>query len=119
MVAKEYRFHGHGSLRFSLRRGESEHTPYFKLKHTANPRRSSWRLAIVVSKKVHKSAVVRNRIRRRLYELIRTQLPTLKANPDLIIIVKDSRLADCPWSELVETCQPLLKKLEKMYNPTP
>ena len=42
-----------------------------------NKHRDLPRFAVVVSKKVHKSAVKRNRVRRRIYEIIR-----LGINPD-------------------------------------
>lgn len=116
MVAQKNRFHGHNSLRFLLGKGQTEQTPYFRLKHIANRRRQTWRLAIIVSKKVHKSAVVRNKIRRRLYELMRTHMPTMSTSPDMAIIVRDSQPAELDWQELMDSCRPLLAKLEKTYN---
>lgn len=41
------------------------------VKYTPNSKREFPRFAVVVSKKVYKSSVKRNRIRRRLYEVIR------------------------------------------------
>lgn len=61
----------------------------------------SSRAAVVVSKKVHKSAVVRNRIRRRLYE----QLSSLLAGElalDIVVVVNDPIVATCPSATLTE-----------------
>lgn len=78
----------------------------------APSKRDDYRLAIVVSKKVSKSAVVRNRIRRRLYEVVRL----LKAEKetvwpfDMVLTVYDERLATIPSEELREGVVRLLSK---------
>jgi ribonuclease P protein component len=46
----------------------------------------------VVSKKVAKSAPVRNTIRRRLYEQIRLQAPSYLRNHDVVITIFDPEL---------------------------
>ncbi|MBU1037134.1 ribonuclease P protein component [Patescibacteria group bacterium] len=46
------------------------------------------RLAIIVSAKVSKKAVERNKIKRRLREVIRLNLPNLKKGFDVMILVK-------------------------------
>jgi ribonuclease P protein component len=50
-------------------RGRRRHSPYLSLVYMASP---SFRCAVVVSKKVAKKAHERNRLRRRLYALLRT-----------------------------------------------
>lgn len=45
------------------------------------------RFAFVVSRKVSKKAVLRNKIRRRLREAVRSELPFLKKGIDGIIII--------------------------------
>jgi|SRR3989344_8070370 len=50
------------------------------------------RLAVSVSKKVSKSAVVRNTVRRRVYATVSTFLPTLTKNLFLIIAKPGSQL---------------------------
>lgn len=72
MISRRNRFHGYGSLKYVYRHGHTVRGPLFAIKSIDNPKRSSYRLAVVVSKKVSKSAVARNRIRRRLYEGVRT-----------------------------------------------
>lgn len=99
MLSRTHRFHGYGSLRYVYRSGKVVRGPYCLLKFAPNSRRSTYRVAVVVSKKVHKSAVVRNRIRRRIYEAVR---PNIKpdAPTDLVYIVYSDYLADCPADEL-------------------
>ncbi len=100
MLSFRYRFHGHGSLQYVYSRGQAERSRLFTVKVTRNPRRKQPRFAIVVSKKVHKSAVGRNRIRRRLYEIIRHQLPRMTAVYDVAVIVSSSEVITMPADEL-------------------
>lgn len=53
-----------------------------------------------MSKKVIKSAVSRNRIRRRLYEYMRLHLPQLTQTYDIVVIVTSSEFLTMPASEL-------------------
>ena len=75
MIIKEYRFRTHASVRFVLRKGKPLYSKTFKICHLPN-RGANYRLAVVVSKKVSKKAVIRNRIRRRIYELLRKRYAT-------------------------------------------
>ena len=117
MIAQPNRFHGHNSLKTLLRRGRSIKLNYLALRHIANERRLSFRLAIVVSKKVDKKAVVRNRIRRRLFELCRRRLPNFETGVDLALIVYKNDLALMPASELEKLLQPLFAQLAELYPP--
>lgn len=63
------------------------------LRHVVNKRRDGSRLAVVVSKKVAKSAVTRNRIRRRLYEAVRKNWARIPKQQDIAIIVFDGDFA--------------------------
>ncbi len=100
MIAKLFRFHGHGSLRYVYRHGKTVRGQYSALKFVANDKRKTYRLAVVVSKKVSKSAVVRNRIRRRLYEAVRLEAPNLKRPADMVLTVFSDQLADLPASDI-------------------
>lgn len=73
-------------------------------------RGEDYRLAVVVSKKVHKSAVKRNRIRRRIFEQVR-RLRKEYDRPiqqDIIITAFKDDLADVPAEDLAEACRKLL-----------
>ena len=102
MLAQEYRFHGPNSLRFAYRNGKTAHSHICKVKYITNTRRQSRppRFAIVVSKKVHKSAVGRNRIRRRFYEAIRHQVPEIKPGMDVVIIVVSGEALAMPYQDI-------------------
>lgn len=100
MISKFHRFHGYGSLRFVYHSGKTVRGPLTSVKFTLNPKRDSYRLAVVVSKKVHKSAVVRNRIRRRLYEVVRRLEPQFKGAYDIVYTVFHEQVADLPAADL-------------------
>jgi len=87
MIPYSYRFHGHASLRYVYKNGETRRAQYFHLRYVKNSRRKTPRIAVVVSKKVYKGAVGRNRIRRRIYELFRHQLPHISGGIDIVCIV--------------------------------
>lgn len=73
MIAYKNRFHGFNALKGVYAGGKTVRVQSMALRFMANPKRHEYRAAVVVSKKVHKSAVVRNRIRRRVYEVVRRQ----------------------------------------------
>ena len=87
MIAKVHRFHGYNSLRNVYRRGKVARGALFAVKALDNPSRSNYRVAVVVSRKVNKSAVARNRIRRRLYEISRELAPQISQPHDIVITV--------------------------------
>lgn len=100
MINRRFRFHGYGSLRRAYREGRVTRGPFFAVKCVENPRRSDYRLAVVVSRKVSKSAVVRNRIRRRLYEAVRQLQPAVEGPYDIVITVFNDQLVDEPQKNL-------------------
>jgi ribonuclease P protein component len=75
-----------------------------------NTRRDQYRLAVVVSRKISKSAVVRNRIRRRIYENVRILSKSFTAPYDLLIIVYDEGVADMSASALTADVVKMLTK---------
>ncbi len=73
----------------------------------------NFRVAVVVSKKVSKSAAKRNRIRRRIYEAIRLLAPTYLKNQDIVVTVFDDRIVSLPQPELIHTLERQLATLSK------
>jgi|GEM_PF-1918324 len=64
----------------------------FRVYAAADTRYVGWKAAVVVSKKVAPHAVSRNRIRRQVFELLRTQLPT-KISLMIVVFPKKEALA--------------------------
>lgn len=100
MIDKSHRFQGRGSLRFAYQKGQTTRGTLGVLKYIVNKRRTTFRAAVVVSRKVNKSAVVRNRIRRRVYEVVRELAPRIREPYDLVFIVYSDQVATLPAEEL-------------------
>jgi ribonuclease P protein component len=110
MISGEHRFKGNASLRFVYSRGQTVRRGPLSLRYIANERINTYRCAVVVSRKVNKSAVVRNRIRRRLYEVIRLAEPRIKLPYDLVLTVFSEEVADLPHERLVALVEGALKQ---------
>jgi ribonuclease P protein component len=108
MLAQIHRFHGHNSLNFTYKQGSVLRGSYINLKYARNDRRTTYRVAVVVSKKISKSAVVRNRIRRRIYEVVRLQ--AIAKPYDLIFMVYGLEVATLPADQLQKSITSQLSK---------
>jgi ribonuclease P protein component len=107
MISQKYRFHGHNSLKYVFTNGQMARSKFFAIKWAVNERRHHPRLAVVVSKKIFKSAVKRNRIRRRIYEIARPLLNNAPAI-DVVISVYAGEVLDTSHDELAIQLLPLL-----------
>lgn len=109
MLGRKNRFHGYNSMLPVYRQAKVVRVEGCSLHYRRNPKHKDFRLAVVVSKKVHKSAVTRNRIRRRVYEVVRQ---SVKVNQplDLIITVYQEDFATLPHDQLTKTIQKLFEK---------
>ena len=109
MLNSKYRFHSRGGVRYVYQKGKTIRTPSMSLVHCENTR-GYQRFAVVVSKKVMKSAVGRNRIRRRVYEAIRLELPGFTAKRDCIFVIYDARIIEAPFAEIRKQVHSLLEQ---------
>ena len=97
MISSSHRFHGYNSLRHVYRQGKTVRGPLFSTRFLINPKRTRYRISVVVSRKVNKSAVARNRIRRRLYEAVRLMESDILQPYDIVVTVfSDSVLQESP-----------------------
>lgn len=113
MISRSHRFHGLGSLRFVYKRGQTVRGQHLALKYIRNSRQNSFRCAVVVGKKVSKSAVVRNRIRRRLYEQLRVQLDGFDKPYDLVVTVFSDQVAEMPAQDLAKALNNLIAQVDR------
>ena len=107
MIGKTNRFHGHRSV--TNVRGEVAHGRLMSIRFSKN-KKSDYRLAVVVSKKIAPSAVVRNRIRRRLFELVRTEKVLAGKPIDVIIYAKTNAIVEITSADLGKEVSSLTKK---------
>ena len=109
MINKKYRFHSRGGVKYVYNHGKTIRRPDLSLVVCENTRGKT-RFAVVVSKKVLRSAVGRNRIRRRIYEAIRLDLDKFKKSRDYVFIVYSKSIKSQPFSELQKTLRSLLEE---------
>ena len=86
MLAKRNRLKKQKDFERVFKKGRGAKEDFLYLKVVKNELKSS-RFGFVVSKKFSKKAVLRNRIKRRLAELIRIKLPKIKKGIDVAIVV--------------------------------
>jgi ribonuclease P protein component len=112
MIAKNNRFHGQNGLLYVYRRGHTIRTKYCAAKFVVNRRTDEYRIAVVISKKNARSAPLRNRIRRRIYEQMRLLAPLYLTNQDVVITVFSAELAVCPATEVTDLAERILKSIK-------
>lgn len=112
MLSKQHRFHGHGSLNYLFRNGQSARGAFLQVRYVYNKRRSDSRVAVIVGKKVAKSAVVRNRIRRRVFEVVRRHMDNITPHTDMALTVFSAELAVLPASEVERAVQTCLQRAQ-------
>lgn len=111
MIPKENRFTGNRSIERVYKSARPIRSGLFTIR-VKESSQDNYRLAVVVSKKVSKSAVVRNRIRRRVFELVRKNIdgsPGLKGQ-EIIITVFEEKAAAMRSEELAAQLENLFKK---------
>jgi ribonuclease P protein component len=111
MLAYKNRFHNRGRIKYVHAHGNNIGGQKIGLVVLETPHhKTDSRFAIIVSKKILKSAVGRNRIRRRLYEVIHLQLPQITTKADVLVRVYSKDVIDTPHQELATEVAKLFKK---------
>lgn len=91
MLPKKFRLHNDTDIKRLVQGGKTFFLPQMTIKYKNN-NGQGLRMAVVVSTKVDKRATVRNRIKRQLREVLRSEMLLLRKNQDIICIVKKSCL---------------------------
>lgn len=110
MLGRSNRFHGHGGVRRVYRLGRPARTGAATMHVLRNDKVKRTKAAVVVSRKVDKSAVRRNRIRRRIYELVRAHLSSITTPTEIVITVYSPDLATMPAGDLAALVDNLFAK---------
>lgn len=111
MLTHKHRFHGHGSLRYVFSKGRNLRSKHFLLRYVPNEQRLHSRFAVVVSKKISKRAVHRNRIRRRVFEVVREHY-VQHDSFDISITVFSLEVLMMPSAELTQELTALLASVD-------
>ncbi len=82
----------------------------------APARQRTTRCGIVVAKRLG-GAVVRNRIKRRLREVLRIQYNQIETHCDIVLIARSPELATLSFSRLLQLVANLLRRAGVLHNP--
>lgn len=115
MLNKKYRFHSRGGVRYVYQKGKTVRRSKMSLVFVNNERGFT-RIAVVVSKKVIKTAVGRNRIRRRVYEALRKNFDLIPKKRDYIFVIFSSDVLKMPFNELEKELGELVEESKVCYN---
>jgi len=99
MYAKQYRLRLTWLINKVIKKGRAIHTPFFVCK-TLISRIEHPQFCIMISAKVHKSAVKRNKVRRRIQEIIRIYMQEHAIQPINYVFMIKKRALDTHYSEL-------------------
>lgn len=91
-------------------------TKEFQLRYKPKHNKDNYKTAVVVSKKVAKLAVVRNRIRRRIFEWIRLNTPE-DYSYDIMITIFDEGLSTAPSQQVNELLEKAFSKVNSAPTP--
>lgn len=91
MLPKIFRLHQDKEIKDLVKNGQSFFLPQLVIKYKKNQTGPS-RFAFVVSTKVDKRAVIRNRLQRQMREIVRSNLDKIKPGYSVLIIAKKSAL---------------------------
>ncbi|GAC1500468.1 MAG: hypothetical protein NVS1B10_04100 [Candidatus Saccharimonadales bacterium] len=119
MITRRHRFHGYGSLRGVYQRGRGVRGSLVSLKFAKRASNRPYRVAVVVSRKVSKSAVVRNRIRRRIYEIVRQADSIINPGTDFIFTVFSDQVAEIDTQKLNLLIKELINKANAIDTISP
>lgn len=116
MLPKAHRLTKQKDFDYILKNGKPLFSQSFIIKIVKNNLTIN-RCGFIISKKISKKAVIRNKLKRQLREIIRQQLNFLKTGYDLIIIVKkNTNIINKNYQQLISEINHLLKKAYLINN---
>ncbi len=110
MLSKKYRLQKDKDFDLVFKKGRNLGSEFLFLKLRKNDLEIS-RFGFILSKKISKNATVRNKIKRRLREIIREELSNIKSGFDIVIVAKPT-IVQKDYSEIRGVVGRLLRKAE-------
>ncbi len=88
-------------IAYILKKGNSYKSPLFLVRYVKNDKHFS-RYRAIISKKLLRGAVERNKLRRQIYEIIRTKDPGETSNPQDIILIPKKNVLTRTFQQIEE-----------------
>jgi len=115
MLNKENRINKDKDFDRVFKTGQSFYSQILGVKVAANGLAVN-RFAFLISTKISKKAVIRNRLRRRLREIVQQESPRLKTGKDIVFIALAGAV-DKEFLEIADNVELIFRKL-KLYQST-
>ena len=109
MLQKENRLKKKNDFEAVFKKGKSFKNSFLVLKTAPNKLEES-RFGLVVSQKISKKAVVRNKVRRRMSEAIKTMIKDIKKGVDVVLIALPG-IESKSFLEIKEILASVIKKV--------
>lgn len=112
MISKQNRI-SRQDFEIIMKKGGLVSSPFFNCRFIKNPENissASWRISVVISKKVAKTAVLRNKIRRRAYSVLKNSTKNPSPASGYIILFAKKGVEKATFSETKEAIQDILIK---------
>jgi len=113
MLSREYKLKKDNDFKKVFEKGKSYRDDFIKIRFLKNGLEIT-RFGIVVSSKISKKAVARNRIKRRLEEIIHSRLDQVKSGFDIVILF-EPKVVDKNYKQIEEAFVNLVEKA-KLIN---
>lgn len=110
MLPRAFRLRDKDCIDEVFRRGKALMGRTIILKFLPN-QASATQIAVLVGKKISNKSTARNRIRRRLQELVRLEIDSLPHGIDLLVIARTLKLRDINFGHLMEEFRELTQRI--------
>ncbi len=114
MLPRHFRLAKSSNIRDAIRRGKVYRTPYVRIYAYAAHTQVHSRVACIVGRRIHASAVVRHRFQRMLREAARAAIATLPHPYDMVWVAKPEIVRVRSLPELRESLRYTIEKLGKL-----
>lgn len=108
MLAKKFRLASSREIKKIIQRGKQVKNPYMAIRYGGSFRQVS-RCAVIISNKISKKAVVRNKLRRQIKAIFFVSQPKFFGNYDMVIIGR-SGIVNMAFQELKLDMEALFRK---------
>lgn len=114
MLSRKYKLKKDNDFKKVFKQGKNYQSDFIKIKVLKNDLEFS-RFGLIVGLKISKKATQRNRIKRRLEEIVRLKLKQIKSGFDIVVLV-NQEITEKNYQAIEKTLISLFKKANLIWN---